>query len=457
MPPSPTRARGAASTPRCSPCSNSGCRASPATARCCSPTSPCGSTWRPSWRPNGWPARGCRTSSRRSRSSSSAAWPKATRSARRRRRRFVRIDAGQSRDQVWQQIEAAAGRARPRGVSMSAAALSPWLRKPLTELLRQRGHAWLLQGPSGLGQYELGLALARRLALRAARRSEGGGRLRPLPELPCDFRAHPCRSLRADARSGDAGTRLAAGREEPGGHRRQEAQAQPRDPRRGDARRGRLRPAHQRARARQGGAGVSGRAHEHDHGQRLAEDAGGAGRRRALRAGQRSRLATAAHHPQPLPRLHLALARRRRGARLAGGAGRARQRRAGPAARRRRPARATRCGLAPQASRPRPGACCPRPCCAATSPRWPTMRRPRPSARCRSCATTCMATGSGAAPRFFEPADLPAVPPKVVLARWSKSLANAAKTAEHPFNAGLMLEALVSEARSTLNSAGRRP
>jgi len=43
---------------------------------------------------------------------------------------------------------------------MSAPALSPWLQRPLGELLRQRGHAWLLQGPSGLGQYELGLALA---------------------------------------------------------------------------------------------------------------------------------------------------------------------------------------------------------------------------------------------------------------------------------------------------------
>ncbi|HEY2255448.1 MAG TPA: DNA polymerase III subunit delta', partial [Variovorax sp.] len=42
---------------------------------------------------------------------------------------------------------------------MSRAALPPWLRQPLAELLRQRGHAWLLQGPSGLGQYELGLAL----------------------------------------------------------------------------------------------------------------------------------------------------------------------------------------------------------------------------------------------------------------------------------------------------------
>ena len=43
---------------------------------------------------------------------------------------------------------------------MSAAELSPWLRQPLVELLRQRGHAWLLQGPSGLGQYDLALALA---------------------------------------------------------------------------------------------------------------------------------------------------------------------------------------------------------------------------------------------------------------------------------------------------------
>jgi DNA polymerase-3 subunit delta' len=68
-----------------------------------------------------------------------------------------------------------------------------------------------------------------------------------------------------------------------------------------------------------------------------------------------------------------------------------------------------------------------------------------------------MAADSGAPPRFFEPADLPAPPSRAALARWARSLANAAKTAEHPFNAGLMLEALVSEARSTLNSAGRRP
>ena len=39
-------------------------------------------------------------------------------------------------------------------------ALAPWIQRQLTHLLRQQGHAWLIQGPSGLGQYELGLALA---------------------------------------------------------------------------------------------------------------------------------------------------------------------------------------------------------------------------------------------------------------------------------------------------------
>ena len=40
-------------------------------------------------------------------------------------------------------------------------ALAPWLQSQLENLLTQRGHAWLLQGPSGLGQFELALACAR--------------------------------------------------------------------------------------------------------------------------------------------------------------------------------------------------------------------------------------------------------------------------------------------------------
>lgn len=39
--------------------------------------------------------------------------------------------------------------------------LAPWLQSQLESLLAQRGHAWLLSGPSGLGQFELALALAR--------------------------------------------------------------------------------------------------------------------------------------------------------------------------------------------------------------------------------------------------------------------------------------------------------
>jgi DNA polymerase III subunit delta' len=38
--------------------------------------------------------------------------------------------------------------------------LAPWLAAQRDTLLRQRGHAWLLHGPSGLGQYELALSLA---------------------------------------------------------------------------------------------------------------------------------------------------------------------------------------------------------------------------------------------------------------------------------------------------------
>ena len=39
--------------------------------------------------------------------------------------------------------------------------LAPWLQIQLESLLSQRGHAWLLSGPSGLGQFDLALALAK--------------------------------------------------------------------------------------------------------------------------------------------------------------------------------------------------------------------------------------------------------------------------------------------------------
>ena len=39
--------------------------------------------------------------------------------------------------------------------------LAPWLQTQLESLLQQRGHAWILGGPSGLGQFDLALATAR--------------------------------------------------------------------------------------------------------------------------------------------------------------------------------------------------------------------------------------------------------------------------------------------------------
>ena len=63
-----------------------------------------------------------------------------------------------------------------------------------------------------------------------------------------------------------------------------------------------------------------------------------------------------------------------------------------------------------------------------------------------------MAQLSGAAPRFFEAADLPKVGNWSALAQWAKSLSNTMRTVEHPFNLGLMQEALVSQAQLALNS-----
>jgi DNA polymerase-3 subunit delta' len=64
-----------------------------------------------------------------------------------------------------------------------------------------------------------------------------------------------------------------------------------------------------------------------------------------------------------------------------------------------------------------------------------------------------MSLAVGAAPRYFTPADLPSRPLDMgLLAGWSRALAQEARTAEHPFNAGLMTEALAAEARRVLMS-----
>jgi DNA polymerase III subunit delta' len=63
-----------------------------------------------------------------------------------------------------------------------------------------------------------------------------------------------------------------------------------------------------------------------------------------------------------------------------------------------------------------------------------------------------LARQSGAAPRFFETSELPAANSLPALSSWAQELAAASRTAEHPFNGGLMLEDLVSRAQTALNS-----
>ncbi len=65
-----------------------------------------------------------------------------------------------------------------------------------------------------------------------------------------------------------------------------------------------------------------------------------------------------------------------------------------------------------------------------------------------------MCLSQGAAPRFFAITDLPQQPPALrLLGRWAKSLSQQARSIEHPYNQGLMTEALVAQARGVLNSA----
>jgi DNA polymerase-3 subunit delta' len=63
-----------------------------------------------------------------------------------------------------------------------------------------------------------------------------------------------------------------------------------------------------------------------------------------------------------------------------------------------------------------------------------------------------LALHTGGEPRFFMAADLPAAGTVSSLSQWSKDLMDAARTAEHPYNAGLMFEALVARAQTALRA-----
>ena len=64
-----------------------------------------------------------------------------------------------------------------------------------------------------------------------------------------------------------------------------------------------------------------------------------------------------------------------------------------------------------------------------------------------------LAVKAGGEPRFFRREDLPQPGSWAALTQWARELSRTARTAEHPFNVPLMVESLVSQARSALNSA----
>jgi DNA polymerase-3 subunit delta' len=61
-----------------------------------------------------------------------------------------------------------------------------------------------------------------------------------------------------------------------------------------------------------------------------------------------------------------------------------------------------------------------------------------------------MALSVGAAPRFFLIADLPKPPSIEKTSSWSRALSQSRRSMDHPYNAGLMQEALVSQAQTAL-------
>ncbi|MDQ0041404.1 DNA polymerase III subunit delta' [Variovorax boronicumulans] len=338
---------------------------------------------------------------------------------------------------------------------MTVPALTPWLRQPLAELLRQRGHAWLLQGPSGIGQYELALALA--AAWLCEQPVEEGG-------AACGHCAS-CHAIEVRTHADLCVLMPEVAMQELGWPLDEKAQADIDDKKRKASREIRVEAMRdavgfaQRTSARGRGKVVLVYPAERMNTitanallKTLEEPVGDVRFVLASEAAWqllptiRSRcLGFTLPWPETAEAEAWLIAQDVPAAdatallRAAGG----------------RPSdalRLARSGQSPKAWSLFPKAIS-RGDVGALSDHAPAQAVGALQKLCHDL----MAVGNGAEPRFFEAADLPAAPSRLALARWSKSLANAARTAEHPFNAGLMLEALVSEARSTLNSAARRP
>jgi DNA polymerase-3 subunit delta' len=330
---------------------------------------------------------------------------------------------------------------------MNVDALSPWLRQPLAELLRQRGHAWLLQGPSGLGQYELGLALA------AAWLCE-----QPRPEGACGH-CPSCHAIQVRTHADLCVLMPEVAMQELGWPLDEKAQAEIDDKKRKPSREIRVEAMReavnfaQRTSARGLGKVVLVYPAERMNTvtanallKTLEEPSGDVRFVLASEAAWqllptiRSRcLGFTLPWPEDgeardwLAGQGVAPADAAILLRAAGG----------------RPSDALR--LAAQGQSPKTWGLLPKAMARGDVSALADQAPAQAIAMLQKLCHDLMAADSGAEPRFFDLADLPPAPSRGALARWSKSLMKAARTAEHPFNAGLMIEALVSEARTALH------
>lgn len=329
--------------------------------------------------------------------------------------------------------------------------LAPWLARPLADLLRQRGHAWLLQGPSGLGQYDLALALAAAWLCEQPNEQGACGHCTSchaitarthadlcvlMPEVamlalgwPLDEKAQS--DIDDKKRKPSREIRVEAMREAVGFAQRTSARG-----------RGKVVLVYPAERMNTITANALLKTLEEPAGDvrfALATEAAW-----QLLPTIRSRCLG---FSLPWPELAGACAWLV-GQGVAQGDAALLLRAAGG-----RPSDALRLGQGGQSCSA--WALLPKAMSRGDVQALASQAPPQAIDTLQKLCHDLMAVGVGAEPRFFEAVDLPAPPAIGVLAHWSKSLANAAKTAEHPFNAGLMLEALVSDARSALNS-GRR-
>jgi DNA polymerase-3 subunit delta' len=81
---------------------------------------------------------------------------------------------------------------------------------------------------------------------------------------------------------------------------------------------------------------------------------------------------------------------------------------------------------------------------------WPAARQ---LAVLQKLCHDLMAVSAGAPPRYFRSEHLPRPPRPAVLSQWFRELLAAARTVEHPFNPGLMQEAWAARTRQVLAAA----